>query len=136
MKLKKEVKIASLVILVLIVIGITLFLFTTKMTEKKMISQIEEMGIAYYHDLHAAMTKGMDAEQRKAEMKMFEELGIRVNLEGLINHNADNRKKIERFVFKGEECSITGTQVAIFPKDPFDKDDFEIKVVLDCPGLE
>lgn len=118
-------------IVVVIAAVVCLFLFGPfnkgKRIEKKLNNRMQELGKDFYENYYYDQV-GKDF------VKNYEANGIKVDLNNLARLNSNDSDAIigEFKNAKGEACNANNTKVTIYPKDPYEKTNYEIKVTLDC----
>lgn len=134
---KKTFAIISIIILVIIV-GIIILVNVIGNKPLSQEEKLEElfttMSVEYYED-HYYNLVGTTQEERESFLKKFKSTGIQFSLDSLSRYNAEvNKKRIEEFVNleTNEKCDIYETTAVVYPKEPYEKDSYEIKVKLDC----
>ena len=67
-------------------------------------------------------------------VKGHAENGIKIDLANLARiNNSDSQSVLDEFKnSEGEACNTSSSKVTIFPKDPYGKTDYELKIELDC----
>ena len=67
-------------------------------------------------------------------VKGHAENGIKIDIANLARiNNSDSQAILEEFKNSaGENCDSTKSKVTIYPKDPYGKTDYELKIDLEC----
>ena len=67
-------------------------------------------------------------------VKGHAENGIKIDIANLARiNNSDSQAILEEFKnTAGEDCDSTKSKVTIYPKDPYGKTDYELKIDLEC----
>jgi ABC-type glycerol-3-phosphate transport system substrate-binding protein len=131
MKKKQKILLAIVVSAILIVTLAGIILFSGP-SEASMKRSVERMGLEFWNEFYTEVTKNLNEEEIKAELEIFTDNGLRINLEGLFLRSEKNQKIIARLKNKGEACNMATTEFAVFPKAPFGINDHNISVTLDC----
>lgn len=138
---KKAIALLAIVLLAT-VIGI-IIIITFKKEEKdlnqkeKLEDLFETMVIEYYENFYYNQI-GKTQEERELFLNKYKSTGIQINLDSLSRYNSEvNNKRIEEFVNldTNKKCDLINTISIIYPKEPFNKDSYEIKIKLNC-GFE
>lgn len=122
------------IIAIIIVIIIALVLIFRVNQEKELTNTLKEMGIDFYENFYY-INAGENLKERSAFLKKYEDIGVKINLDNLSKYNSEeNTKKLEQFKNNktNKTCDINSTEVVIYPKEPFNKNNYEIEVILDC----
>jgi len=130
---EKRVKTIAIIAGAIVVIAavVCLILFgpfnKSKRIEKKLTNRMQELGKDFYENYYYDQV-GKDF------VKNYENNGIKVDLNNLARLNSNDSDAIlgEFKNAKGESCNANNTKVTIYPKDPYEKTNYEIKVTLDC----
>ena len=98
-----------------------------KKAEKQLNDRMTELAKNFYENYYF--------DQVGSEfVKGHAENGIKIDLANLARiNNSDSQSVINEFKNKdGEACNTTTSKVTIYPKDPYGKTDYELKIDLDC----
>lgn len=98
-----------------------------KKVEKQLNERMTELAKNFYENYYF--------DQVGSEfVKGHAENGIKIDLANLARiNNSDSQSVLDEFKNKdGEACNTTTTKVTIYPKDPYGKTDYELKIELDC----
>lgn len=136
-KKKKMIQICAIAFGLIIVLIVVLFL--TKglnlSKEDKLNDSLTKMGEEFYTEFYySEISKGKSDKEVTDFLSKFQDIGIKVNLDNLLRYN-DGKNEDEISNFKnddGKECNKTNTRAVIYPKSPYGKKDYTIKVELDC----
>lgn len=139
-KKKKMIQICAISVGIIVVFVVVLFL--TKgirlSQEEKLNKSLTKMGEEFYTEFYySEISKDKTSTEVSEFLSKFQDVGIKVNLDNLSRYN-DNTNEDEIANFKndnGTECNKTNTRAVIYPKSPYGKNDYTIKVELDC-GFE
>ena len=129
-------------------------------TEDIVKNKISELGKTFYEDFYYPSSGNGDANKRKEFLAKYQSMGIKVNLENLIRYyvTTDSFKEafptvndkevkdvsitdrvqfIENEWFKvgkeeNDKCDVNNTKVIIYPKDPYEKNTYEMEIVTAC----
>ena len=138
---KQNLKTILLGLLVLAVVAglvfAVIFVFKGDPEKKKATEQtayMEDLGKEFYTELfYKQLDEGRSKEELKDFLKKYEEIGINTNLDNLSRTAGnDNKKKIEELLSAENKCDKEKTKVFIYPKAPYGKNDFTLKVELSC----
>lgn len=126
------------VMLLLIILVVAIFSKTAMSRERILTRSLEEMAIDYYENYYfeqlGLMSSGVSREEFLAN---FASIGIKINLENLEAYkDGVYEKEIEKFTKpKKKSCNKYNTKAIIYPKKPYGKKDYEIKIELECTSL-
>ena len=139
-KKKKMIQICAIAVGLIAIFAAVLFLTGgVKLSQKdKLSDSLTKMGKEFYSEFYyEEISKGKTSKEVSEFLSKFQDVGIKVNLDNLSRYN-DNANEEEIANFKnedGEACNKTNTRAVIYPKSPYGKEDYTIKVELDC-GFE
>lgn len=143
-KTKKEIarnnNVIKLISLTIILVAIFVFCFLLGngyfKKERKLTNNLSNLGSKFYTDFYYnSIAKGQDEKNKKEFLKQFKDAGIVVSLYNIEKYNSDGNEKSIK-TLKKEECEKYTTIVTIYPKAPYKKDDYTMKVKLDCKNLK
>lgn len=134
---KEIVKTVSIGAGLIIVITIIFILTKTVGTslEDQLNKSLEKMGEEFYTDFYyTEISKNKSSAEVSEFLEKFSDVGIKVNLDNLSRYkDGKNKDEIAKFKNKeGKKCSTTNTKAVIYPKKPYGKKDYTVKVELDC----
>lgn len=139
-KRNKMILICSIAV-VLVIVFVVVFCLTTrnnKSLEDELSESLTKMGEEFYTDFYyVEISKDKTAIEISDNLSKFKDIGIKINLDNLSRYD-DGKNKEEISKFKNENgiaCDITNTRAIIYPISPYGKNDYTIKVELDC-GFE
>lgn len=137
-KLKENKKIAIIiaVALVILIAIICALLFSKKSNEEILKVNMEKIGKTFYEDYYYP-SQEKSQEDVKAFLEKFQQNGIKINLTNLAKVSKIDQSLINDMVNAKtkKKCDFDKTYVTIYPKKPFKKDSYKMKVDLDC-GFE
>lgn len=122
-----------IIVLVLILI-VSLIIAVNDNQKEKLTSTLKDMGIDFYENFYYQKV-GETGEEKTDFLKKYESTGIKVSLDNLSKYNSDiNKELLKEFINKKtkESCDKNDSQVIIYPKSPFGKNDYEISIILAC----
>lgn len=125
----------------LVIVFVVVFCLTTrsnKSLEDELSESLTKMGEEFYTDFYyVEISKGKTATEISDNLSKFKDIGIKINLDNLSRYNdGKNKEEIAKFKNeKGTACDMTNTRAIIYPTSPYGKNDYTIKVELDC-GFE
>ena len=116
------------VLVVVLVFGLgKTFAKPDKKQEKQLNDKMTELAKNFYENYYFDQV-GSDFVKGHAEN------GIKIDLANLARiNNSDSQSVLNEFKnSEGEACDTTKSKVTIFPKDPYGKTDYELKIELEC----
>lgn len=132
-KFNKNIVIIAVVAVVAIVAGLFLGI-GKKDNQKDLEKSLQEMSRGFYENFYYEQV-GSSADEKASLLSKFTTVGIKIDLDNLSRYN-NNEFKDEISKFKNaktnEKCNKTNTKVIVYPKSPYGKTDYTIKVELDC----
>lgn len=138
---KKGILIGLLVFTIIGVAIVLVIAFTNgnkkeEQTHKdKLNGYLNELGKSFYEDYYYDAVDSENEESKREFLSKFSEIGIKVNLDNLSRYNGDGiEEKIKEFKNEAndEDCNTKDTKVIIYPKEPYEKTDYEVETVLEC----
>lgn len=137
---KSMIKTIALAAGVMIILVVAFILTKTikPSLEDQLNDSLTKMGEEFYTDFYyTEISKNKSTTEVSAFLEKFSEVGIKVNLDNLSRYNdGQNKEEIAKFKNKDDKaCNTTNTKAIIYPKKPYGKNDYTIKVELDC-GFE
>lgn len=133
--IKKRYKVL-IVVLVLLIGGLIYFLIP-KDNKEELEQELITMGKEFYEDYYYAGI-GKTLEERASFLENHKDHGLKVSLDTLSRYDTEkNTKKVEDFVNSetDKKCNKEKTMVIIYPKSPYEKEDYKIETILEC-GFE
>ena len=129
---RRNVVICSCVVLIILVALIIVSLignsegYKKKTYEKNITTMAKDFYENFYYDL-AIKDLG------QSQIEKFEKNGIEITLGTVEKRNLKNKEMVQQFKkLNKESCDKEKTKVVIYPKEPYGKNDYELKVTLDC----
>lgn len=129
-KQKKNILVVALVII--IILCILLFVaFRTKNHESKiddntLQDKLEKIGSDFYENYYYSNL----SDEEKAKLSNYKDNGIRIditNLNVIISIDEDIQNQLKK-----DKCDFNQTKIAIYPKEPYSKQDYSIELELSC----
>ena len=119
-----------LVVLILLIVGLIIFFSPKNIVTRK----VKSMGKEYYSEyLWVVIAEGRTNDELGQILSNYKDIGIKANLNTLSSSfDKKNKKEIDKKIIKKYKCNSKNTKAVIYPKDPYNKDDYKIKVELDC----
>ena len=140
MNKKNIIIIASVIIVVVAAVILCVCLKGNKKGEKdnkaELTANLEKLGKAFYEDFY--YVRNEEAQENMVEfIKGFEKTGISVDLENISKVATVDKELVDSMVNSKtkKKCDVKETRVTFFPKAPYGKTDYEMKVELSC-GFE
>lgn len=136
-KKKKLLKELIIIFVLLVVVGLLIIVLLGKKTysssdmDESLRKMASDFYVNYYYD---DISSNKSKEEVADYLKQFKDMGIKIDLENLIQYDESNKDKIEEtFVKNGIQCDKEGTKAIIYPKEPYEKNDYSIETIIDCP---
>ena len=138
---KKKLRTALLVLVVVIVIAAlavaAIFILkdnSAKQAENERTAHMENLGREFYTELFYKQLAESRSKDKLVEfLKKYEETGVNTTLDNLSRTaNKENQKKVKTLLSDKHKCNSEKTKVFIYPKAPYGKNDFTLKVELSC----
>jgi len=142
---KKVVIIVPIVIVLIVATILIVPSFSTKNSEEnKLSNKLKELGASFYEDYYydAVLNSNSTDENPdagKESLANFKDLGLKISLDSLVRVKAAREQIDEEEIFAefvnsktNESCDKDSSMVAIYPKEPYGKEDYSINVTLVC----
>ena len=125
--------ISVIVIICLILIFVNPFSGKSNGNEDKLNANLNQLGKDFYEGYYYPSQEKSQTDVKKF-LERFEKNGIKINLQNLAKISSIDKELIESMVNSktNEKCDFEKTTVTIYPKTPYGKTDYELKVNLDC----
>ena len=146
--LLKKIRIKHLVIIgsffgIILIALLIIFININTSQERKLENKMIEMGKTFYEEYYYdVLTNGRSGEKKEALFNNYKTVGFKVNLDNLSralsNVGSYKNKKSDEIlsdfvnIKTNEKCDVANSEVTIFPKEPYNKDSYEIKIKLKC----
>ena len=129
---KKNIIIISsaLVVLILLIVGLIIFFSPKNIVSRK----VKSMGKEYYSEyLWKVIAENRSKEELGKVLSNYKEIGIKANLNTLsLSFEGKYKKDIEKKIIQKYNCDSKNTKAVIYPKNPYGKGNYKIKIELDC----
>lgn len=132
---KKIITIGSIVLGIIIIIVLIILCITVFFNKEKVITRkIKAMGKDYYNNYYYdALSKNRKKEELDTILSKYVETGIKIDLKSLEKYSSGKYKEeIKKLKSDKKECDKSNTAVIIYPQEPYGKNNYKIKVELDC----
>ncbi len=129
---KRNIIIAVIILVIInIVVGAILIYNNPK---NKITRSMKNMGNDFYTNyFYDTLKEGRSDKELSEVLARYKDTGIKINLRNLSQFDKGKYKKeIDTFKSNKKECSKNNTRVVIYPKSPYKKSDYKIKIELDC----
>ena len=136
---KKNIIIICASVIILAVAAVILFVCfgckkdSKKDNKKELTTNLEKLGKSFYEDFY--YVRNEESQEDIVEfIKQFEETGISVDLENISKVSTVDKKLIDSMINSktDKKCDVKESKVTFFPKAPYGKTDYDIKVELSC----
>lgn len=119
-----------MIILIVIFVLVVLILFLSK--KPRLESDFKHLGKDFYSGYYyKQISKSKTEKEVKSFLDDFKEIGIKVSLANIETYNGKGNEKIIKKL-KSAKCDENKSVVTIYPKKPYGKNDFTVKVKLSC----
>lgn len=121
-----------ILLIVFIIISIALMIGSSLLgkgnKEDELNYRLESLGVVYYEEIYYDSIDG----EKEEYLDILKDIGIKVDLGTLILnvYNEDPEFFINEKV--NEKCDYDKSYVVIYPKEPYQKKDYEIEYQLEC----
>jgi len=127
---------ACLVLAIIIIITIVMLIRTNspKIRKEAIENDLTKMAQDFYENFYY---DSITSDLGTSQISKFEDYGIIIDLNILSRYKQEYSDKINSFKHPktNQECDREKTKAIIYPKDPYSKTDYDIKIELDC-GFE
>ncbi|MDQ0361849.1 hypothetical protein [Breznakia pachnodae] len=126
-------KLIIIICAVVVVVGAGGFFLKNQMDQsakKENEQQMSKLAKLYYEDyLYDILTLGKSSEERESFLSAYTEDGLRTSIDSIEKVTELDSKKIMKNL--GSSCDKESESIKIIPKDPYGKEDYEIKVTCE-----
>lgn len=138
MNKKNIIIICVSVVIIAVAVVILCFCLGNKKDSKKdnkaeLTANLEKLGKSFYEDFY--YVRNEEAQENMVEfIKGFEKTGISVDLENISKVSTVDKELVDSMVNSKtkKKCDVKKSKVTFFPKAPYGKTDYDIKVELSC----
>lgn len=127
---KKTLIITLVLLVVLIIISILNFIFNNREEKLNMEEVVKSFAELYYEQSYYPEIKSVYKSSYIRILEKHAREGIKLTLNDIVNLFEDVDTK--QFYEEGNYCNFLETYALIYPKSPYEVDDYEIKVNLYC----
>lgn len=124
-----------LAIIIVLVVAFIIFKPGKQTLKEELTQELKTMGEEFYTDFYyVEISKNKTSDEVTEFLSKFSDVGVKVNLDNLSRYDSEkNKEKIKKFKNeKNESCNQSTSQAIIYPKSPYGKKDYKVKVELDC----
>lgn len=125
----------SILIIFVVVLGIVKIVSLINTDKKDQLTiYLEEMGKDFYENFYYDEI-GTTQDEKTDFLSKYDKMGITVSLDTLSKYkNSKNKEIADKFVNSKtkQACDRDKTKVMIYPKGPYKRDSYEMKVIVDC----
>lgn len=129
---KRNIIILVAIIVVINIVVAAILIYNNP--KNKITRRMKEMGKDFYASyLYETLKEGRTDKELSEVLAKYKDTGIKINLRNLAQYDSGKYKEeIDTFKSDKKECSKNNTRVIIYPKSPYKKSDYKIKIELDC----
>ena len=108
-----------------------------KSNEKELTQNLEKLGRSFYEEFYYVHQEEALKQQEKSLsefLSQYAEIGIKADLENISKTSVADKKLVDSMVNSetNEKCDVKNSSVTFYPKAPYGKTDYEVKVELEC----
>lgn len=102
--------------------------------KNKIKRSIKAMGTDFYTNyFYDTLASGRTKKELSEILERYKDTGIKVNLKSLSQFDSSKYKEdIDSFAGENKACNLNKTRVIVYPKAPYEKNNYKIIVELDC----
>lgn len=120
---------------ILLFIGIVIVYFIGNQ-DRRINKRLNLVGSDFYENFYyPQLVEDLSDEDIESNFSKYENQGIKVDLDSLLKFNAskyDNLKEEIRNSKTGQYCDLKKTKVIIYPKSPYELQDYRLDTEIDC----
>ncbi len=123
--------IVAIAVVVLIIV-LCIFLLKNQKKEENIqkTSELEEKITTLASNFYETKYHSGLAEEKIPQLSTFQEIGIKFSLSDMVSILPMSEDVKE--LFESKKCNYDNSKVIIYPKDPYQAKDYEIKIELSC----
>ena len=129
---KRNIIIAVIALVIInIIVGAILIYNNPK---NKLTRSIKYMGKDFYTNyFYDTLKEGRSNKELSEILERYKDTGIKINLKNLSQFDSSKYKEeIDNMINGNTKCIDTKTRAVIYPKAPYGKDNYKIKIELNC----
>lgn len=128
---KRNIIIAVIALVIInIVVGAILIYNNPK---NKLTRSIKYMGKDFYTNyFYNTLKEGRSNKELSEILERYKDTGIKINLKNLSQFDSSKYKEEIDNMVENNKCIDTKTRAVIYPKAPYGKDNYKIKIELNC----
>ena len=128
---KRNIIIAVIVLVIInIIVGAILIYNNPK---NKLTRSIKYMGKDFYTNyFYNTLKEGRSNKELSEILERYKDTGIKINLKNLAQFDSSKYKEEIDNMVENNKCIDTKTRAVIYPKAPYGKDNYKIKIELNC----
>ncbi len=131
-KEKKEIKINKKFVFIIVSVVVIIGLLIIVSKKPRLESNFKSLGSDFYTEYYyKTISKSKTEKEVKNFLSDFKEIGIVASLRSIDTYNQKGHEK-EIKKLKNAKCDFDKSTVTIYPKKPYGKKDFTVKVKLSC----
>lgn len=128
----EENKTKIILLIVFIIISIALMIGSSLLgkgnKEDELNYRLESLGVVYYEEIYYDSIDG----EKEEYLDILKDIGIKVDLGTLILNVYNEDPEFFINEKENEKCDYDKSYVVIYPKEPYQKKDYEIEYQLEC----
>jgi len=143
-EIKEEVKVEKkniftkrniiIIVIALVIINIivgTILIYNNP--KNKLTRSIKYMGKDFYTNyFYNTLKEGRSNKELSEILERYKDTGIKINLKNLSQFDSSKYKEEIDNMVENNKCIDTKTRAVIYPKAPYGKDNYKIKIELNC----
>ena len=128
---KRNIIIAVIALVIInIIVGAILIYNNPK---NKLTRSIKYMGKDFYTNyFYNTLKEGRSNKELSEILERYKDTGIKINLKNLSQFDSSKYKEEIDNMVENNKCIDTKTRAVIYPKAPYGKDNYKIKIELNC----
>ena len=128
---KRNIIIMAIALVIInIVVGAILIYNNPK---NKLTRSIKYMGKDFYTNyFYNTLKEGRSNKELSEILERYKDTGIKINLKNLSQFDSSKYKEEIDNMVENNKCIDTKTRAVIYPKAPYGKDNYKIKIELNC----
>ncbi len=122
-------------IMIVLIISVIVGKMNNKQDEQERLTSYLKQEVKAFYEKNYYPQILDSIEDAKLFLSNFEKDGITISIEKLIENNVITEETAKKkFINKDNHklCNFENTKVIIYPKDPYEKNSYTLKTILDC----
>lgn len=128
---KRNIMIIVIALVIINIIVASILIYNNP--KNKLNRSIKYMGKDFYTNyFYNTLKEGRSNKELSEVLERYKDTGIKINLKNLSQFDSSKYKEEIDNMVENNKCIDTKTRAVIYPKAPYGKDNYKIKIELNC----